>query len=115
MRKVLYILYQPYKWLVLLPLFVISTVFFILLGMVILLFFDDNTGNRIAGGGWARFNRFITSAGVDVIGRGHVKAGQSYVVVTNHQSLFDIFVPWGYLWITTKWVMKKELREIPPK
>jgi 1-acyl-sn-glycerol-3-phosphate acyltransferase len=35
------------------------------------------------------------------------------VVVANHQSLFDIFVLWSFLGIDTRWVMKKELREVP--
>ena len=69
--------------------------------------------NRIAGRGWARFNCFMTPIRVTVLGRDHIQAKQSYVVVANHQSFFDIFVLWGFLGIDTRWVMKKELRKIP--
>lgn len=111
--KVLHIIYQPYKWLVFVPLFVLSTVFFITLGIFIILLSGPDVANRIAGGGWARFNCFITPMRVKVLGRGNIVEKQSYVVVANHQSSFDIFVLWGFLGIDTRWVMKKELRRVP--
>lgn len=111
--KVLHIIYQPYKWLIFFPLFVLSTVFFIALGMFIILLSGPDAANRIAGTGWARFNCFITPMWVKVLGRGNIVEKQSYVVVANHQSLFDIFVLWGFLGIDTRWVMKKELRKVP--
>ncbi|MCU0581716.1 MAG: 1-acyl-sn-glycerol-3-phosphate acyltransferase [Syntrophales bacterium] len=111
--KVLHIIYQPYKWLIYLPLFVLSTVFFITLGIFIILLSGPDAANRIAGAGWARFNCTITPVRVNVVGRGNIVEKQSYVVVANHQSLFDIFVLWGFLGIDTRWVMKKELRKVP--
>ncbi|MBN1664565.1 MAG: 1-acyl-sn-glycerol-3-phosphate acyltransferase [Deltaproteobacteria bacterium] len=108
-----YILYQPYKWLIFIPLFVLSTVFFIFLGIVIIFLSGPDAANRIAGRGWARFNCFITPIKVDVIGRENVIEHQSYVVVANHQSSFDIFLLWGFLGIDARWVMKKELRKVP--
>ena len=112
-EKVFHILYQPYKWLIFIPLFVLSTIFFIFLGIVIIFLSGPDAANRIAGRGWARFNCFITPIKVDVIGRENIVAHQSYVVVANHQSLFDIFLLWGFLGIDTRWVMKKELRKVP--
>jgi len=111
--KVFHIIYQPYKWLVFIPLLVLSTVFFIVLGILIIFLSGPDAANRIAGWGWARFNCFITPIKVDVIGRENVIEHQSYIVVANHQSLFDIFVLWGFLGIDTRWVMKKELRNVP--
>jgi 1-acyl-sn-glycerol-3-phosphate acyltransferase len=35
------------------------------------------------------------------------------VIVSNHQSQFDIFVLYGWLDIDFKWVMKQELRKVP--
>jgi 1-acyl-sn-glycerol-3-phosphate acyltransferase len=111
--KVLHIIYQPYKWLIYLPLFVLSTVFFITFGIFIILLSGPDVANRIAGAGWARFNCFMTPVRMNVVGRGNIVEKQSYVVVANHQSAFDIFVLWGFLGIDTRWVMKKELRKIP--
>ena len=62
---------------------------------------------------WARFNTRITPATVTVYGKEHITPGQSYVVVANHQSLFDIYAIYGYLGMDLRWVMKKELRNIP--
>ena len=111
--KVLHIIYQPYKWLIYVPLLILSTVFFIVLGVFIILLSGPDAANRIAGAGWARFNCFIAPVRVNVVGRGNIVEKQSYVVVANHQSLFDIFVLWGFLGIDTRWVMKKELRKVP--
>jgi len=38
---------------------------------------------------------------------------RSYVVVSNHQSLYDIIVIYGWLELDLKWVMKQELRKVP--
>jgi 1-acyl-sn-glycerol-3-phosphate acyltransferase len=50
---------------------------------------------------------------VTVIGRRNVDPLQSYVIVSNHQSQYDIFVLYGWLDIDFKWVMKQELRKVP--
>lgn len=113
MAKLLYILYQPYKWLIFLPIVILSTVFFILLGMCILLFSESNTASRTTGVWWSRFICFITPIRVTVLGRDNVAKKQSYVVTANHQSLYDILVLYGFLGIEIKWAMKIELRRIP--
>ena len=106
-------MYQPYKWLIFAPLLVISTCFFVGLGVIIIILFDDRVANRTTGVWWSRFNSFITPMRVTVVGRENVKKNQSYVVVSNHQSLYDIFVLFGWLGIDLKWVIKKELRTFP--
>ncbi|MGD0275290.1 MAG: lysophospholipid acyltransferase family protein [Syntrophales bacterium] len=111
--KLLYALYQPYKWLVFLPIFILSTVFFILFGMLILVFTDSNTTSRTAGVWWARFICFITPIRVTVLGRDNVIREQSYIVAANHNSLYDILILYGFLGIDIKWAMKVELRRIP--
>ncbi|MDI6831982.1 MAG: lysophospholipid acyltransferase family protein [Actinomycetota bacterium] len=112
-RRILRLLYQPYKWLVFLPLFVLSTCFFVGLGVVFIFLFDDRVANRTTGVWWARFNAFITPMRVKVIGKENVQKGQSYIVCSNHQSSYDIFVLFGWLGIDLKWVIKKELRAYP--
>jgi 1-acyl-sn-glycerol-3-phosphate acyltransferase len=112
-NRILYLLYQPYKWLVFAPLLVISTCFFVGLGVVIIFLFDDTVANRTTGVWWSRFNSYITPMRVSVIGRQNIIANQSYIVVSNHQSLYDIFVLFGWLGIDLKWVIKTELRSMP--
>jgi len=112
-RRFLRLLYQPYKYLVFAPLLVLSTCFFVGLGVVFILLFDDRVANRTTGVWWSRFNSFITPMWVTVIGRENIARGQSYVVVSNHQSSYDIFVLFGWLGIDLKWVIKTELRKYP--
>lgn len=50
---------------------------------------------------------------VRVQGREHMDSRQSYVIIPNHQGAFDIFLVYGFLQRHFKWMMKKELREIP--
>jgi 1-acyl-sn-glycerol-3-phosphate acyltransferase len=112
-RKILHLLYQPYKYLVFAPLLVLSTCFFVGLGVVFIFLFDDRVANRTTGVWWSRFNAFITPMRVTVTGKENIKKGQSYVVASNHQSSYDIFVLFGWLGIDLKWVIKTELTKYP--
>ena len=113
MKKIWPILYFPYRFLFLAPLIGLSTIFFSLLTIVLLQFVSAKTASLIGGCYWARFNSFFTPMLVRVIGRENIDAKQSYVVVSNHQSQYDIFVLYGWLGVDFKWVMKKELRKVP--
>ncbi len=112
-NRLLWLLYQPYKWLVFLPLLALSTCFFVGLGVIVIILFDDRTANRTTGAWWSRFNAFITPVRVTVTGRENIREGRSYIVVSNHQSLYDVFVLFGWLRMDLKWVIKKELRSFP--
>jgi 1-acyl-sn-glycerol-3-phosphate acyltransferase len=112
MRRVLWLLYQPYKWLIFVPLLAISSCFFVGVGFIILILLDERAANA-NGVLWARFNSFMTPMRVKVVGRENIKKGQSYVVVSNHQSLYDIIVLFGWLMLDIKWVIKEELRTYP--
>ena len=50
---------------------------------------------------------------VKVEGRELLKKRQSYVFVANHQGPYDIFLVYGFLGRSFRWMMKKELRNIP--
>jgi 1-acyl-sn-glycerol-3-phosphate acyltransferase len=62
---------------------------------------------------WAHLNLAVSFVGVDVEGLEKIDHSQSYVIAANHQSLYDIYVLYGFTGIDAKWVMKKELRRIP--
>jgi 1-acyl-sn-glycerol-3-phosphate acyltransferase len=51
--------------------------------------------------------------GVETLGREHVVPGESYVVMSNHQSHFDIPILFQALGIPIRMVAKKELFRIP--
>lgn len=112
-RDVWWYLYQPYKWLIFAPLLGLSTCFFVGLGFIMLFFTSDRVVNRTALFWWARFVSFITPMRVKVIGEENVRKGQSYIVVSNHQSTYDALILVGWLRFDIKWVMKTELRDFP--
>ncbi|MEQ9063577.1 MAG: lysophospholipid acyltransferase family protein [Vicingaceae bacterium] len=115
MRKysLLWWLYQPYKWLVFVPLLGISGMVLAIFAIFLAIFVSPSLGNTWGGISWARFSSFFTPMWVNVSGIENIDRNQSYIVVSNHQSHFDIFVIYGWLKMDMKWVMKKELRKIP--
>jgi 1-acyl-sn-glycerol-3-phosphate acyltransferase len=113
MKTIGWWLYQPYKWLFLLPFFAINTFFFATLAILISIVLNDRIGSKICGIPWAKINTILTPAIIDVQGKNHIKKRQSYVIVSNHLSAYDILVLYGWLGIDFKWVMKKEVRKIP--
>lgn len=113
MRKILYILYQPYKYLVYLPILVLSTLFLGSVAVIVATAISPKLASMTCGVWWARLNSYVTPMLVSVRGRERINRRQSYVIVSNHQSHYDVFVLYGWLGIDFKWVMKKELRKIP--
>ncbi|NLA41551.1 MAG: 1-acyl-sn-glycerol-3-phosphate acyltransferase [Smithella sp.] len=107
------ILYQPYKWLIFAPYLAVSTLFFGALTMVLAVVTNPRITSFICGTIWARLNGYLTPMRVRVTGRNNIVKTQSYVIVANHQSQYDIFVLYGWLGIDFKWVMKQELRKVP--
>jgi len=105
--------YQPYKWLVLYPFMVLSTFFFAALAILLASTVSQRLGSMIAGKYWARVIAMLTPMSVDLQGTEHIDSNKSYVIVSNHQSLYDIFVLYGWLPVDFKWVMKHELRKLP--
>jgi 1-acyl-sn-glycerol-3-phosphate acyltransferase len=112
-RTFFWFLYQPYKYLVVAPVLVLATSFFATLALVLSLFTSSREASRVAGVRWARVMAWVTPMRVVVEGRENIDPRQSYVLVSNHQSQYDIFMLYGWLGIDFKWVMKQELRKVP--
>lgn len=62
---------------------------------------------------WSRAFLRVLLLPVHVEGREHMDPKQSYVIIPNHQGAFDIFLVYGFLGRHFKWMLKKELREMP--
>ncbi len=105
-------LYQPYKWLVFLPLMLVNSIVYAVLAALFAIFVSPRAGS-LWGMVWARITCWLTPVRLKVQGKENITPGQSYVVAANHQTGFDIFILYGYLGIDFKWIMKKELRRIP--
>ena len=113
MRRILHLLYQPYKWIIYIPFFGLSTAVMGSLALILNPILGPKISSALAGVWWARVNSFMAPMSVTVRGRENIDPQQSYVVVANHQSQFDIFVLYGWLGVDFKWVMKMELRKAP--
>jgi 1-acyl-sn-glycerol-3-phosphate acyltransferase len=105
--------YRIYKWLVVMPFLIISTTLIGIIITVLSYLGAPNFASRVFGTLWARLNTGISLVTLEVVGRDQVVPHQSYVIVANHQSLFDILLLYGFLGMDIKWVMKKELRQVP--
>jgi 1-acyl-sn-glycerol-3-phosphate acyltransferase len=112
-RKILYVVYQPYKWLFFVPFLIINTLLFGIIAVVVSSLINQRIGSYFGGVIWSRLNAFFTPMFVSVKGKENIEAGTSYIVIPNHQSYYDIFLIYGWLGLDIKWVMKKELAKIP--
>ncbi|MBW2637401.1 MAG: 1-acyl-sn-glycerol-3-phosphate acyltransferase [Deltaproteobacteria bacterium] len=104
-----YFLYRP----ILLLFFALNTA--ILGGVVFILCCLDPTGNtaHYIGKFWARMNLYFSGVLVSVEGGDHINREKSYIIMSNHQSHYDVLALIAYMPLQLRWVMKLELREIP--
>lgn len=112
MKKLTYWLYQPYKFFIFLPLFGVFSLLFSFLAASFSILVNPRVGS-FWGATWARVTGYITPMLVSVKGRENIEEKQSYVIIANHQSGYDIFLLYGWLGVDFKWIMKKELRNAP--
>lgn len=106
-------IYQFYKWLFLVPFIVVTTIVLGISAFLTAWFVDQKLASRVFAVTWAKLNAWATPMFVEVSGRENINKKQSYIVVCNHQSIYDIFLLYGWLGVDFKWVMKKELRKVP--
>jgi 1-acyl-sn-glycerol-3-phosphate acyltransferase len=112
-KKFLYWPYQLYVWLVLFPLAGIFTVFFSICTIIAATLINPHFASRVFAVTWAKCCAWITPVLVEVEGAENAQRHRSYVVASNHQSVYDILVVYGWLRLDLKWVMKAELRKVP--
>lgn len=62
---------------------------------------------------WAKILCTTALVKVKIEGQNHIAPKQSYIFAANHQSIFDVFLVYGWLGVKFRWIMKKELRMIP--
>lgn len=112
MSPLLKLLYQPYKWFFVLPLVFIFTFVFGIIAILTGIILGQNAVDIVAVV-WARLCCAIVPLKVRIRGTRNYTRNTAYVIVSNHQSMADIPVLHGFLGLDIKWIMKKELGEIP--
>lgn len=111
-NNILWWLYQPWKWLVAIPVAVLATVVCGTLVVIGASIFGPKVAGHL-GPVWARVIAWFTPVRIEFSGREHIVPGQSYVIVANHLSMYDIIALYGWLGLDFRWVIKAELRKAP--
>lgn len=106
-------LYRTYQLLIALPLIAIYTIITSLMVIIGCSLGNGHFWGYYPGKWWAQFIIRILMLPVKVEGRENLVKGQSYVFVANHQGSFDIFLIYGFLCRNFKWMMKRQLRQMP--
>lgn len=111
MRRVLFYLYYfPLGW----PLFILSTILTSIILTAGCMIGYGPWVTRHVGRAWGRVALALHWCPITIKGQEHLpKGNETYVVVANHQSAFDIFALYGYIDLPFKWVLKEELRRVP--
>ncbi len=113
MKPKKYILFRIYQWLLAYPILIVITVLVALSTIALSPFFPNSQLSYAPTRWWARIYCRLCFVKVRVYGMERLNPRQSYVFALNHQSIFDIFVVYGWLPFCFKWMMKAELRKIP--
>jgi len=106
-------LYPVWQWLVFIPIAVVATLVGAVLSILVSLLISPRIANLYVAVPWCHVIAFFAPVRVEVEGMEHVDRDQSYVVVANHQSQFDIPVIYGFCGLDLRWVMKAELGKVP--
>lgn len=101
------------RTLIFIPVAIIDTIISALIALVGGIFNPYSSFNNAVTRTWARI--LLISAGIkmEVVGRENIQAGESYIVVANHQSQMDIPVVMVAIPLPLKFMAKKELFGVP--
>lgn len=107
------IICQVYVWLIVYPASWLITILCALASNILSIMGLPNVANKYVARFWARAILLVTPVRTSISGLDYLRPGQSYVIVCNHQSVYDILVLYGWFPLQFRWVMKQELRRMP--
>ena len=112
MKYILYPFYILYQYLIAWPILVFLTAFTAFFTICTVHWRNAEFVHKVQQF-WSRSFFWLMFLPVSIDGIEHIKPGQSYVFVANHQSMFDVWLIYGWLPVIFKWLMKAELRKVP--
>ena len=112
MKKILLPIYILYQYLIAWPLLLFLTIFTALFTICFVHWRNAEFVHREQQF-WSRAFYRLMFLPISVDGAEHIQPNQSYVFVSNHQSMFDVWLIYGWLPVVFKWLMKAEIRRIP--
>ena len=90
-------IYRLYQLVICLPILIVASILTSLATVVGCMLGNGHFWGYYPGKLWSQLWIRILFLPVKVEGREHLKKGQSYVFVANHQGAFDIFLIYGFL------------------
>jgi 1-acyl-sn-glycerol-3-phosphate acyltransferase len=107
--RVLYPLVRPF-YLV----FLILNTIAVCLTIIIISPFDKK-GNTVhyIGKFWSLLNIFLSGTRLTIRGKEKINTNLTHIVMSNHQSLFDVWALIGKIPLQIRWIVKAEIRKIP--
>jgi len=112
MKYILYPFYILCQYLIAWPILVVLTAFTAIFTICTVFWRNAEFVHKVQQF-WSRSFFWLMFLPVSVDGAEHIQPGQSYVFVANHQSMFDVWLVYGWLPVIFKWLMKAELRKVP--
>lgn len=107
------LIYRLYQLLIAAPIILILTILTAIVVTIGCNIGDGDFWGYYPGKLWAQSVIRVLLLPVEVEGRENIQPHQSYVFVSNHQGAFDIFLIYGFLCRNFKWMMKKEIKQMP--
>lgn len=95
------------------PIALVTTVLCATATILMIPIWGDHRWGYYPGMVWAKVLCRTALVRVEVYGRENIAPGRTYIFAANHQSIFDVFLVYGWLGVPFRWVMKKEIRRIP--
>jgi 1-acyl-sn-glycerol-3-phosphate acyltransferase len=107
--RILYPLVRPFYLM-----FLILNTIIVCLTIIIISPFDKN-GNTVhyIGKFWSRLNIFLSGTRLTIKGKEKINTNLAHIVMSNHQSLFDVWALIGMIPLQIRWIVKAEIRKIP--
>ena len=88
---------------------------FVLALLVIMVSLFDRNGNLVhyIGKFWALFNVYLFGTRLSIRGKEKMEKGRAYIIMSNHQSVFDVWALIGKLPLQLRWIMKAGIKKVP--
>lgn len=102
-----------YSTFIFIPLAIIATIITCLSIIIMTPIAGDAKWGYYPGRVWGRVMCALALTRIKINANENIDPEKSYIFVANHQSMFDIFLIYGYLNAKFKWIMKMELRRTP--
>ncbi len=106
-------LYFIYQWIFAYPIAVIATIITAVFTIALSPIFPNHKIAYLPARLWGKFVCWVFLIRIQFVNKNLIDSNQSYVVIANHQSMFDILAIYGWLPLIFKWIMKAELRKVP--